>query len=75
MKSQLEAIKNLLEQKKMITWQEAYKECGCTRLSARIWDLRRQGMKIKSTMIPVKTRRGKTMVSVYRVVEPWESDT
>lgn len=69
MKSQRDEIKAMLEEGHIITHRDAELEVGCTRLPARIWELKRQGMKIEKTMIPVQTRRGKTMVAAYRMVE------
>ena len=67
--AQREYIKHMLLQHKVVTQREADRECGCTRLAARIWELKRQGMNIESTMVPVKTRHGKAMVAAYRMVE------
>lgn len=48
-----------------LTSMQAFRELGCTRLSARIWDLRRQGYDISS---PVKTS-GKAHFAEYRLNE------
>lgn len=69
MTSQREAIRHHLENFGPISFRVALDEYGCARLPARIWELKRQGMKIEKTMIPVQTRRGKTMVAAYRMVE------
>ena len=42
-----------------ITTKQAYDNFGCTRLSARIWDLRHDGWSIKEERITVTTRTGK----------------
>lgn len=69
MMNQREAIKHHLENFGPISFRVALDMYGVSRLPARIWELKRQGMKIEKTMIPVKTRRGKTMVAAYRMVE------
>ena len=48
-----------------ITPLEAIHLYGCLRLGARIWDLRRQGYKIKADKISVMTRTGETYVARY----------
>lgn len=42
-----------------ITHDEAEAEYGIKRLSARIWDLRDKGYKIKTDMLSCKNRRGR----------------
>ena len=42
-----------------ITPREAAQAFGCTRLSARIGELKEQGHPIKTEMIPLKNRYGK----------------
>ena len=69
MMTQREVIRQHLQEHGHITQREADMEYGVSRLSARIWELKRQGMKIETTMIPVLTRRGSTMVAAYRMVE------
>jgi hypothetical protein len=54
--TQLEAIKAHLLSGKSITSLEALFQFGCLRLGARIYDLKRQGMKINSTMIEVNKK-------------------
>lgn len=41
-----------------ITQSEAFLELGCSRLGARIWDMRNMGIPIKSEMIKVEKRDG-----------------
>lgn len=41
-----------------ITQAEAFLELGCSRLGARIWDMRSLGIPIKSEMIKVEKRDG-----------------
>ena len=70
MKSQKEDIRNHLENHGPISFMVALNEYGCARLPARIWELKREGMKIERTMIPVYTSRGNVvMVASYRMVE------
>lgn len=69
MMSQRDAIRQHLQEHGSLTQREADREYGVSRLPARIWELKRQGVKIEKTMIPVHTRRGKTMVAAYRMVE------
>lgn len=52
-----------------ITSLEAIQHIGCTRLSGRIFDLKRAGHNIVKTMEEVPTRDGSTRVAVYRLVE------
>lgn len=58
-----------LKQNKSITSLEAFKLFGCTRLSGRIFDLKKQGYNIVSEMETVPTRNGTARVAVYRLVE------
>ena len=43
-----------------ITQAEAFLELGCSRLGARIWDMRNCGIPIKSEMIKVEKKDGST---------------
>jgi len=43
-----------------ITQQNAILSYGCMRLASRINDLRKRGHKIKTTMLPVDCRNGRT---------------
>lgn len=62
METQNTLIRNYLENGNSITPLDALKLFGCFRLSARIYDLKRQGMVIQRNMI---TSNGKTFAS-YR---------
>lgn len=54
----------------MITSMDAIKEFGCTRLAARIADLRKEGYTIINTPITVVNRFGKKVqVAGYSLVE------
>lgn len=70
-KSQNEMIlKYLQTHKRGITAAQAYEKFGCLRLSARIRDLKDQGVKISSTLVEVKNRVGDPVhVSLYRLME------
>ena len=57
---QTELVKAYLETHYGITAKQAMEELGIYRLGARIWDLKRQGLPIKSAMIDVPTRNGET---------------
>ena len=62
-------ILNYIKSHGSITSLEAFKEIGCTRLSGRIFDLKKQGYNIVSEMETVPTRDGTARVAVYRLVE------
>ena len=54
---------------KTITSLQAIRDLGNTRLSATIFELRRDGYSITSTDIPVPNRwGGKTMVAEYKII-------
>lgn len=63
--TQCEMIVEYIKENGSITSLEAIKNLGCTRLSARISDLKDEGYKIHSEMVKVKTRNGKTKVMRY----------
>lgn len=51
-----------------ITSLDAFVELGETRLSARIFELKKKGVNISSESVPVKNRYGeKRMVKKYRI--------
>ena len=54
-------IMEYIEKYGSITDKQAEDDIGCRRLSARINDLRNEGKKIKTDMIPVKNRHNKTV--------------
>lgn len=56
--SQGELIRKHLNRHGSITSWEAIKLYGCTRLSAKIYDLRAEGMKIRTENITKKNRYG-----------------
>lgn len=63
MQNQNKVILSFLR-KKPITTLDAFR-LGITRLSARIYDLRKQGFKIAADRIRVRSRWGKTTVCRY----------
>ena len=58
---QRDEVWQFIEENGSITHRQAEDEIGCMRLASRISELRKQGKPIKSTMIPVKNRKGKTV--------------
>ena len=64
-KSQKDAILEYLEEGNSITQLDALSLFGCSRLAARICDLRKDGWSIQSEMVDVPTRGGHTKVSKY----------
>lgn len=56
--TQCERILRHLQDYGSITQAEAVTEYGCYRLGARIWDLRDQGVPIKSETVTGKNRYG-----------------
>ena len=60
-KSQEDAVLNHMEQHGSITSLEAIELYGCTRLSAKIYDLKRAGKNIIKKMEKAKNRFGHTV--------------
>ena len=60
MMKQTEMLKAYLENHYGITAKQAMDELGIYRLGARIWDLKKQGVPIKSGFVDVPTRYGET---------------
>lgn len=57
-----------------ITTKEAYEELGCTRLSGRVFDLRKHGYNIQTDIIEVPKRHGKTArVARYYLIKEEEN--
>ena len=66
--NQTTAIKNHLESGKTITSMEAFQLYGCTRLSAKIFDLKKRGMEIDSIPTAGTNRYGNPCTfSTYRL--------
>ena len=68
--TQMSSIREYLENGNSITSMQAYQMFGCTRLSAKIFDMRKSGMKIQTEMIDCVTRYGmKTQCARYTLVK------
>ena len=65
--NQTEQVKKYLETHRAITAKQAMDDLGIYRLGARIWDLKRRGLPIRSQMVEVPTRTGETT----KVKEYW----
>lgn len=69
--NQLELIKRHLDKKGHITSWEAIERYGCTRLSAKIYDLRNSGTLIKTESVTTKNRYGQTVTyAKYIKIKP-----
>lgn len=71
MQKQRDVILAALQQGYSITPIEALTMCGCMRLGARIWELKRLGYNIETKII--KTATGKRVAS-YRLKEKTNDD-
>lgn len=71
MDRQCRLVLNYMKTYKTITTYEAFKYCGCSRLSARIWDLRNKyGYDIGTKPRKVRTPDGiMTSVNAYYLEE------
>ena len=58
-----------LKQGLTITPLEALGEFGCFRLSAVIFDLRKEGRNIETKMVEVSTRNGHATVAEYKLID------
>ena len=68
-KTQTERIVEYMEEFDSITPLEAMRDLGCYRLSARIYDLKKDGADIKKEMIQVRNRFGEfTTVAQYTLM-------
>ena len=63
--SQNSRILEYMKKNKGITSLDAIRYIGCTRLSARIADLKKAGYAIDSRMVNVVSRNGRTKVKYY----------
>jgi hypothetical protein len=66
--TQEQAILEWMRNKGPITPLEALQHCGCFRLGARIYDLKRKGYAISTEMVEVVTADGKARVARYKLV-------
>jgi hypothetical protein len=65
---QKERVLDYIRETGSITQLEAIKELGVLRLSAVIFDLKKDGNAIKSELVPVKTRYGTAHIARYSEV-------
>jgi hypothetical protein len=56
--TQTSSIKDYLLDGNSLTSIEAFEKFGCTRLSARIFDMRKAGIQIKTEMVEGRNRYG-----------------
>ena len=66
--TQMQRVLDYIRETGSVTQLEAIKELGVLRLSAVIFDLKRKGYAIKSELVPVQTRYGKTNIARYTEV-------
>jgi hypothetical protein len=64
-KTQTRKVYQHLQQHKSITPLEALSLYGCFRLGARIWELRKAGVPVKTEIVEVETRAGVSKVAKY----------
>jgi len=65
--NQTTAIKEYLMSGKTLTSKEAFEKFGCTRLAAKVKELRKQGHDISTIMVEGETRYGTpTRYGVYK---------
>lgn len=68
--TQMSSILEYLENGNSITSMQAFQMFGCTRLSAKIFDMRKRGMNIKTETITCVNRYGmKTQCARYTLVK------
>lgn len=71
--NQMTKIKEHLTRYGKITSLDAIKNYGCTRLSAKIFDLRQRGWHIETNMVEKTTRYGdKTEIAEYYLISKGE---
>ena len=68
MQKQLDKLRDHLKRGKTITQLEALQKYGIGRLSARILDLKEEGMAIESKRVKKKTANGESYVACYKLV-------
>jgi len=67
-KKQTRQVFEHLKQHKSITPLEALSLYGCFRLGARIWELRKAGVPVKTEIVQVETRVGVSKVAKYVMI-------
>lgn len=65
--SQKQDVLDYIDAHGSITQRQATRDLGIMRLASRINDLRKEGYVITTELIPVKSRRGKTKIALYRM--------
>lgn len=64
-----------LETGKPLTPMDAFEQWGCYRLAARIWDLRKRGHTIETTIIEGTDRHGeRSRWASYKLIRKGESE-
>lgn len=63
-KTQTQAIKDMLESGRHVTPIDALNECGCFRLAARIADIKKTGLAIKTRLVK-NPETGKNYAEYY----------
>lgn len=63
--TQTDAILCAFRAGERLTGEDARRRFGCTRLPARVWELREAGHPVADRMVEVPTRYGTTHVSEY----------
>lgn len=54
------AVLQYIREHGSITTKQAFEDLGCTRLSGRVYDLRKKGYNVQTDVIEVPKRDGKT---------------
>ncbi len=67
--TQWQRIVNYMREHGTITSWDAIYHLGCTRLSGRIYEIKKMGYNIQKDMVDVPTRYGHTRIAVYRLEE------
>ena len=60
-KTQSAAILRMMQDGYVVTAQSAARRFGCMRLAARVYDLRRSGVPVKSEMVYKRDKAGKVL--------------
>ena len=73
--NQMKRVKEWLEEGKTLTSMQAYDMWGCTRMSDKVFKLRKHGMDIETVMLTRKNRFGDTCnYAEYVYKKPSKSD-
>lgn len=67
--TQAQRVLEYIRETGSITQLEAIKELGVLRLSAVVFELKRQGNPIKTELVPIKTRYGTAHIAKYSEVK------